>query len=207
MKLYVSNKHETPRMFKSGFVEFFSRVHWTVPLWIFVPTVALMVYTAYAEYGIQPLRILLLSAAGLIFWSFTEYILHRFVFHFHAKTEWGKKFSWTFHGVHHDYPSDPLRLVMVPAVSLPLATLFFFLFVLTMGYGYATAFAPGFLIGYLFYDITHYAVHHFPIKGKVFGKVREHHMRHHFKEPELGFGVSSWMWDVVFRTTYARGEN
>ena len=29
------------------------------------------------------------------------------------------------HGVHHDHPNDKLRLVMPPAVSIPLAALFF----------------------------------------------------------------------------------
>jgi sterol desaturase/sphingolipid hydroxylase (fatty acid hydroxylase superfamily) len=106
-----------------------------------------------------------------------------------------------FHGVHHDYPNDPLRLVMVPSVSIPLATLFYFLFVWVLGSAHATSFTAGFLGGYLFYDITHYAVHHFPVKGRVFGTLREWHMRHHFQDPENGFGVSSPLWDIIFRTT------
>ncbi len=26
---------------------------------------------------------------------------------------------WIIHGVHHDHPNDPMRLVMPPAVSVP----------------------------------------------------------------------------------------
>ena len=30
--------------------------------------------------------------------------------------------------------------------------------------------------------------------------VKRHHMRHHYKEPEARFGVSSPLWDLVFHT-------
>ncbi len=202
MKTYVSNKKETTRMFRSDFMEFFSRVHWTVPLWIFLPIIGIFLYYALNHFSLPAGRVALALLAGLFTWTFTEYALHRFVFHMHPKSEWGRKIHWTFHGVHHDYPSDPLRLVMVPSVSLPLAALFYILFRALLGPADSTAFMPGFLVGYLFYDITHYAVHHFPVKGKVFGRLREYHMKHHFKEENLGYGVSSPLWDYVFRTNF-----
>ncbi len=194
-------------MFKNDVIEFFSRVHWTIPLLLFLPIISIFLYYALMRHRLDAITTLALYAAGLFFWSITEYILHRFVFHYEPKTEWGRKFHWTFHGVHHDYPSDPLRLVMVPAVSLPLGAVFYLLFVAVMGYNFAAAFAPGFFTGYLFYDISHYAIHHFPLKGKFFGKMREHHMRHHYADPNNGFGVSSAMWDKVFRTTFDRSAN
>jgi 4-hydroxysphinganine ceramide fatty acyl 2-hydroxylase len=206
MKQYVSNKQETPRMFRSNFMEFFSRVHWTVPLWTYIPVIAVFLYVATVSYGLPPLTAFVFFTLGIFVWSFTEYMLHRFVFHYEPSTEWGRKIHWTFHGVHHDYPSDPLRLVMPPAVSFPLATLFYFLFYLALGHARVAAFMPGFILGYLFYDISHYAVHHFPIKGAVFGRLREHHMRHHFQSPDRGFGVSSALWDFVFRTGYGKKE-
>ena len=187
-------------MFESSFLEFFSRVHWTVPLLLFVPIILIFLMLGSSHYRLEATSMVLLVLTGIFFWTFTEYMLHRFVFHYHAQTNFGKKLFWTFHGVHHDYPSDPLRLVMVPSVSLPLAALFYLLFRLTLGVAYAAPFSAGFLSGYLFYDITHYAVHHFPIKGKVFGRLRELHMRHHFQAPEALFGVSSPVWDYVFNT-------
>ncbi|MCB2203296.1 sterol desaturase family protein [bacterium] len=191
-------------MFRSNFIEFFSRVHWTVPLIIFVPVILLFVYLAVFRYALLLTTLVLLLLAGLFFWTLTEYVLHRFVFHYEPSSEWGRRVHWTFHGVHHDYPSDPLRLVMVPSVSLPLASLFYLLFHVTLGSSYAAPFTAGFLTGYLFYDITHYAVHHFPIKGAVFGTLREWHMRHHFQDPDNGFGVSSPLWDHVFGTQLKR---
>ncbi len=204
MKHYVSNKRETPRMFQSDIMEFFSRVHWSVPLFLFVPIIAALSYVAVASDGMPAGRFVLIFLAGLAMWTLTEYVLHRFIFHYHPSSEWGRRIHWMFHGVHHDYPSDPLRLVMVPSVSLPLATLFYLLFHVTVGAMAVHAFTAGFLAGYLFYDITHYAVHHFPIKGAVFGRLREHHMRHHFKDPDNGYGVSSPLWDLIFKTRFPR---
>jgi len=37
-------------------------------------------------------------------------------------------------------------------------------------------------------------------KSKLGKKLREHHMRHHFQDHRYGFGVSSPIWDHVFRT-------
>lgn len=198
-KLFVTSQDVTARIFKSNFLEFGTRVHWTTPLWIYLPVCAYLLYTAFML-GASLLSVIALFVAGVFVWTFAEYTLHRFVFHFHPKSKWGKGVMWFLHGVHHDYPSDSLRLVMPPPISIPLAFLFYFTFVALMGEVYAPAFMTGFLAGYLFYDITHYALHHFPIKGNWFGKLREHHLRHHFKEPQDGFGVSSPLWDVVFRT-------
>jgi 4-hydroxysphinganine ceramide fatty acyl 2-hydroxylase len=203
MKHYVSNKAETPRMFENNFWDSLSRVHWTVPLWFFVPIIGFLLYTAIATDKLLASEISGLIVAGLAVWTFTEYVLHRFVFHYHPRSEWGKRIHWLFHGVHHDYPSDPLRLVMVPGISLPLATLFYLLFRAIIGASFTPAFMAGFLVGYLFYDMTHFAVHHFPIKGNIFGKLREHHMRHHFQQPDRGYGVSSPLWDGIFRTEFA----
>ncbi len=207
MKMYVSNKRETPRMFQSDFVEFFSRVHWSVPLLIFVPIIGMFLVLAWTHFALAPVSILLLVVSGLFFWTLTEYLLHRFVFHYQPKSAWAMRVHWTFHGVHHDYPSDPLRLVMVPSISLPLAAVFYVLFLAVLGTAGAAPFTAGFLTGYLFYDITHYAVHHYPVKGKVFGTLREWHMRHHFQDPENGFGVSSPLWDIVCGTSLRRKKS
>ena len=206
MKLFVSNKRETPRIFQNSVMEFFSRVHWSIPLFVFIPIIVGFLYLAVRQYDFRSTSILYLLLFGLSFWTFTEYFLHRFVFHFHPNSEWGRRIHWMFHGVHHDYPSDPLRLVMVPSISLPLAALFYFLFAAVLGSPSAAPFTAGFLTGYLFYDMTHYAVHHFPIKGRVFGRLRELHMRHHFQDPDNGFGVSSPIWDVIFRTELKRSK-
>jgi len=122
------------------------------------------------------------------------------VFHFEPEDGIGARLHWMIHGVHHDHPNDPMRLVMPPSASIPLALLFGALFWLVLGGDAATAFTAGFLAGYLAYDMIHYAVHHHVPRSAVGKKLRELHMRHHFQDHERGFGVSAPYWDRVFGT-------
>jgi len=205
-KKFVSNKDETVRMFKSDFMESLSRVHPSVPIIIFVPVILYMLYLSIFEFKIGVLSILGLIIFGLFIWTVTEYLLHRFVFHWELKGEIGARIHFIFHGVHHDYPSDSRRLVMPPSVSIPLATLFYFLFKFLIGDISVFPFFAGFLIGYLFYDISHYAIHHFNMHSKFWLAIKNHHIKHHYQDPDKGYGVSSPIWDYVFRTHYKREE-
>jgi sterol desaturase/sphingolipid hydroxylase (fatty acid hydroxylase superfamily) len=108
------------------------------------------------------------------------------------------------HGVHHDYPSDAKRLVLPPSLSIPLATGFYFLFNYLLPVNYIFGFFPGFILGYLFYDISHYAMHHFNFKSGLFKKIKQHHMLHHYQDPEKGYGVSSPLWDKIFRSGFLK---
>ena len=206
-KNYVSNKDETVRMFKSDFMEAFSRVHFTVPLYIYVPVILVMLYLSIFVYYIAAINIVGLFVGGVAAWTLTEYLLHRFIFHYKAKSEFGKKIHFVFHGVHHDYPSDSKRLVMPPSVSIPLAVIFFFIFRLIFGEILMLPFFAGFILGYLFYDISHYAIHHFNMHSKFWLAIKNHHMLHHYQDEYKGYGVSSPFWDYVFRTDFIKKKN
>ena len=206
-KNYVSNKDETVRMFKSDFMEAFSRVHFTVPLYIYVPVILVMLYLSIFVYYIAAINIVGLFVGGVAAWTLTEYLLHRFIFHYKAKSEFGKKIHFIFHGVHHDYPSDSKRLVMPPSVSIPLAVLFFFIFRLIFGEILMLPFFAGFILGYLFYDISHYAIHHFNMHSKFWLAIKNHHMLHHYQDEYKGYGVSSPFWDYVFRTDFIKKKS
>src|SRR5919204_337048 len=106
--------------------------------------------------------------------------------------------------VHHDHPNDPLRLVMPPSVSVPLALLFFWGFTVVLGTPAAYGVGAGFFAGYLAYDMTHYHVHHHRPRSRLGKLVRELHMRHHFQDHTRGFGVSAPFWDYVFGTPLRR---
>ncbi|MFH1195544.1 MAG: sterol desaturase family protein [bacterium] len=201
-KKYISNKPETVRMFESDFLESLSKIHWTVPLFVYIPVIIFFLYRTWFQLNIPIKSMIFLFIVGLIIWTFVEYSLHRFVFHYVPSSEFGKKLHFIFHGVHHDYPKDPLRLVMPPSVSLPIAVLFYIIFHYIIGNVLVAPFFAGFILGYLFYDITHYAVHHFNIKSKFWKAIKDHHMIHHYKHDTLGFGVSQPAWDYIFGTTY-----
>ncbi len=205
-KNFVSNKDVTVRMFKSDFMESLSKVHPAVPLFVFIPVIAFFIYKSI-EFQISLSNILLLIVLGIFVWSLAEYTLHRFIFHFQAKSKFGQRIHFIFHGVHHDYPMDSRRLVMPPSVSVPLAVLFYLLFEVILGKNFVAPFFVGFLTGYLFYDMTHYAVHHFNIHNKFWLALKKHHMRHHFQNPELGYGVSSPMWDYIIGTDFPKTKD
>ncbi|QQL51310.1 sterol desaturase family protein [Mucilaginibacter ginkgonis] len=202
-KNYVSNSQESVRMFKSDFLESLSKVHFFVPIIIFLPVILICTYMALFDTQMSIGRYAVLFFGGLFIWTFTEYILHRFVFHYVPKAEWALRLHFIFHGVHHDYPSDAKRLVMPPSASIPLATGFFFLFrALLPFHTDVLGFFPGFILGYLVYDIGHYAIHHFNFKGGIWKTIKRHHMLHHYQDPSKGYGVSSALWDKVFRSDF-----
>lgn len=205
-KLYISNKDESVRMFKSNFLEIFSKVHWTVPLFIFVPTIGFLLFQAFSSSTTSLTTIIIWFVGGIGVWTITEYFLHRFVFHYEPPGKIGKRLHFIFHGVHHDYPNDSWRLVMPPAVSIPLAYLFYLLFRSLVPGDEFYAFFAGFLAGYLCYDMLHYAIHHAPMKGKIWMALKAHHLKHHFKDPDKGYGVSSPIWDVVIGTQFKSGK-
>lgn len=202
-KNFVSNKDETVRMFKNDILEALSRVHPSVPLLIYLPVIVYTLYISVMNFSIPFLSIVGLFVFGIFIWTITEYLLHRFVFHFKPKSKIGEKLHFIFHGVHHDYPSDSKRLVMPPSVSIPLAALFFFLFKFLIGPVSVYPFFAGFLVGYLFYDITHYAIHHFNMHSKFWLAIKNHHMRHHYLDADKGFGVSTPLWDIIIGTNFA----
>src|ERR1700739_2785866 len=124
-KNFVSNKDETVVMFKNPFLEKLSRIHWAVPLFIYVPVLLFFLYRAIFVLNLTALTIVACYIGGVIAWTFTEYVLHRYVFHAHLPGKLGARISFVMHGVHHDYPKDSKRLVMVPTVSIPLAFIFY----------------------------------------------------------------------------------
>ena len=192
----------SPRMFESNLLDKLSRVHPVVPLVIFIPAIAVLF--ALGQESNPPLEVIAWIAGGWVFWTLTEYWLHRLVFHFEPEDGIGARLHWIIHGVHHDHPNDPMRLVMPPSVSVPLALGFWALFHWVIGGQHADLFACGFLVGYLAYDMTHYHLHHHKPRTRLGKLFYELHMRHHFQDHTRGFGVAAPWWDTAFGTRLKR---
>jgi sterol desaturase/sphingolipid hydroxylase (fatty acid hydroxylase superfamily) len=190
---------QTCRMFESDFLEKFSRIHPATPFVVYVPLMAFMIYRSAARLDAATIAALYLG--GLFVWSLTEYWLHRLVFHWTKDSPRGRRIHFLLHGVHHDFPNDRDRLVMPLLTSAPLAVIFYTLFYVCLGgVKYAEPIYAGFTLGYLAYDGTHYAVHHFKQESRIGRFLKRHHMLHHHADHAGGFGVSSPLWDIVFRT-------
>ncbi len=187
------------RIFKNKFLESLTRTHIAVPLTIFYgAAIGLVIFSLYHGV-IAPLSNLWLFLGGLLFFTLVEYIVHRFAFHIDTGTPGRAKFQHTFHGVHHDSPRDKSRLAMPPVASVTLATLLFLAYKFVLG-NYGLPFASGFLAGYATYLVVHYSVHAFRPPNNFLKILWVHHAIHHYKETEAAFGVSSPMWDHIFRT-------
>ena len=187
-------------MFESDFVDYFSRTHWsTVPL-LYVPAIAGLLYVGLGR-GATLGSMALTAVLGFFAWTLTEYWLHRLVFHWIPAGRWGERFHFILHGVHHKWPRDRYRLVMPVAVSISLFWLFLGLFSLLLG-NHAFGFHVGFVAGYLFYDLSHYYMHHGHPTSRWMKELRKHHMVHHSPNyaHEKKFGVSTTLWDHVFGT-------
>jgi dihydroceramide fatty acyl 2-hydroxylase len=197
---------DSPPMFESRLLDACSRVHPLVPVIIFAPGIVLL--SAWSLSNVSLLATIGLAIGGYALWTLFEYWLHRIVFHFEPEDGFGARLHWIIHGVHHEHPNDPLRLVMPPAVSIPLGATVFGVLYLAFGSDYAPGLGAGFFAGYLVYDMLHYYVHHFTPRGRLGRMLRERHMRHHFQDETRGFGISAPYWDEVFRTSSRarRGE-
>lgn len=203
------NHSEIPiRLFQSDFLEFFTHVHPITIIVIWTPYALAMLWRGYlarpAGTGLGYLAGSFL--VGLVIWTFVEYNIHRFFFHFTPHSPLAERIVFLFHGVHHAQPKMKTRLVMPPAVSIPMAAMFYLLFYLAAAVllgkpHWVGPLVSGFTIGYLTYDLMHYATHHFPMRhGSVFRYLKRHHMLHHYKTPDQRFGVSSPFWDWVYGT-------
>jgi 4-hydroxysphinganine ceramide fatty acyl 2-hydroxylase len=197
---YVSNKNESVPMFESRFMEFFSHVHPATPLVLYLPLIGYLLYRALTEGRMSVIAVVGLFLLGMLIWTLLEYIVHRWVFHYEPRSRIGRLLHFIIHGVHHDYPNDASRLVLPPVFSIPLAVLAYFAFTLIFA-GFAPAPLAGFGFGYVCYDMIHYATHHFRMQRGIGLWLKQYHLRHHYKDDQAGYGVSSPLWDYVFRTT------
>ena len=125
----------SPPMFESRLLDACSRVHPLVPVLIFGPAIAVLVAWSLANESVAVTIALAIGGYGL--WTLFEYWLHRIVFHFEPDHGIGARLHWIIHGIHHEHPNDPLRLVMPPAVSVPLGAIVFGLLYLAFGSSYA----------------------------------------------------------------------
>jgi sterol desaturase/sphingolipid hydroxylase (fatty acid hydroxylase superfamily) len=196
------------RLFKSDFMEFFTHISPAAVAIFWMPVVVvLLVYGGMQVSGPAfPAYIPLGFLIGVFLWTLAEYCLHRFLFHHKPASPRQERLFFLFHGVHHAQPQVKTRLVMAFPVSIPMAVLFFGIFYLVLAIllkapGWLAPLFSGYLAGYLAYDLTHYAQHHFPMRSGYAKYIKRYHMQHHYKDPSTRFGVSSPLWDWVFHTS------
>lgn len=140
-----------------------------------------------------------LAVAGLLVWTLAEYGLHRYVFHFDPRSPLLQQAVFVIHENHHAHPNDPLRNLMPPIVSIPVGGAIWALSLWAMG-AQGTWFLFGFMLGYVAYDLVHFACHQLPMKGRLARVLKTHHMRHHHLKARGNYAITGMIWDRVFAT-------
>lgn len=192
----------SPRLFDNPLLDKLSRVHWTTPLFVYVPII--LVLGALSFRLLPAATVLGMTALGYLVWTLIEYFGHRYLFHWEFPGTFGRRIHFLIHGVHHDHPNDPLRLVMPILLSGPIMIIAWFVATAIFGGTLRYPGVMGFVAGYLAYDMVHYYTHHATPTTKLGLTLRRLHLMHHFRDHDKGFGVSAPYWDVVFGTAERR---
>ncbi|MEJ7766450.1 MAG: sterol desaturase family protein [Chitinophagaceae bacterium] len=196
----IHNKGQA-RLFESHYMEMLTKTHPFVIWGIYLPIITIMLFVSYERYGYSIAMIALTFGSGMLLWTFFEYLMHRFAFHYLAESEKAQRFIYILHGNHHEYPRDKERLFMPPVPSLIIASIVFS----TLYIGWSSKvfmFFPGFLLGYLMYGTMHFAIHAWNPPYKWMKPLWRNHHLHHYKNEHKGFGVSTTLWDRIFGTMF-----
>ena len=196
----IHNKGQA-QLFRNHYLEMMTKTHPLVIWGMYLPVLAFFMYSSHVKMGYSFTTLATVFFSGLFFWTFFEYLMHRFAFHWAAESARAQKFVYIMHGNHHHFPRDKERLFMPPVPSIILASVIFGTMYLLMG-TYVFMFFPGFLIGYLLYGTMHYAIHAWNPPFKWMKPLWRNHHLHHYKDDHKGFGVSTTIWDRVFGTMF-----
>jgi sterol desaturase/sphingolipid hydroxylase (fatty acid hydroxylase superfamily) len=144
---------------------------------------------------------LLALLAGAFGWTFTEYGMH----HWNGHLARGKlKFSRE-HLAHHresDYFTSNLTKAQM---ALPIISVVFAVAWWLSGALIATGFTLGLGAAYIGYEWLHWACHARAPRTRFGRWARRNHFYHHFTSAKYNHGVTSPIWDVVFRTHRSPG--
>ncbi len=201
MKLEKIHNKGQARLFNNRYVEYLTKTHPLVIWAMYLPVIIYLPYYAINIHHFNGLKVLLIFLAGIFFWTFFEYFLHRYIFHWISENSGAKRVIYIMHGNHHEFPRDKERLFMPPVPSIIVSS-FIFLLIYTFVAINAFVFFPGFLLGYLLYGSIHYAIHAWNPPFKWLKSLWRNHHLHHYKSDEKGFGVSTSFWDRVFGTSF-----
>ena len=189
------------RVFDNPILESLTHVHPLTPLVLWAPLVLWLIWRSFAVHGLSAAAVFGFAILGLLTWSLTEYLLHRYLFHIRPAGPFRARLQFMIHGLHHDDPLDPTRLVLSPVATCIGAVVFYTAFRALLGPAWAEPVFAFFAVGYLLYDYIHYASHRFVLWTRVGSALKRNHMLHHWATPDARWGVSSPLWDYVFGTT------
>jgi len=198
----ASSGTTTFRIFEMTFFEMCSRWPWWYILPTYLPLAAFLFYSAINHVGL--LKSAVVFPLGFLSWGLFEYIMHRWLFHVNTDSTHGNFYHFFAHGIHHLTPLDSSRLTFPPTFGIVMAYSLYSSLIRLLPYvSFIEAMMSGFVFGYVSYDTLHYFFHQehqfkwFP----YFGYMKRRHNRHHYKTPNMNFGVTTPIFDWVWGTS------
>ena len=186
------------RVFENEFLEKFSKTNaYVVIIAYLIIAIGIFIYFSLGS-ELSILFQISLFIAGLICFSYTEYVVHRYLFHSCIASN-EANFLYRLHHIHHDHPRDKKRLALPLPVGLVVASVVYFIFWIVLR-NYTPFFFPGFIIGYALYLLIHYLIHTRRPPKNTFKILWRNHNIHHFKDDTKAYGVTSPFWDILYRT-------
>lgn len=167
----------------------------------FYTTLAVCLIALTHSEGFSWRQNVLFISLGVLSWTLIEYVLHRFIFHYSARSAFGKKLVYAAHLSHHETPRTANRFFSGLLISFPIATAYVLLAWLVTSSLHAAAYLfAGLAAGYFCYEWLHFQAHHRRPRHRVLRYLRKYHLLHHYQTPELRFGVTSPLLDVLMGT-------
>ncbi len=175
--------------------------HPWMPSLLYFPLSFLLIYLSSRYQQRTFINTLFFVILGIFSWSLVEYVLHRFIFHWTQVREPWKSLASGLHMAHHRSTDEEDLILAPPFVSMLFGGLIYLLFALfSLSWNTAALLEAGLLIGYVFYEWVHFGAHRFKMSSPLGKYLKQYHLRHHFKNPRTAYGVTSPLWDFIFKT-------
>lgn len=142
---------------------------------------------------------LLALVTGIVGWTLTEYLLHRFLGHVPKKLLVRTRF-YKEHSKHHYITNYFAKTVDKILTLLAIGPTGYFFAQLIVSPYYAAVFSVGFVGMYATYEIVHRRLHVAPAPHSYAARMRAHHHYHHNVNENMNLGVTVTFWDHVFGT-------
>lgn len=200
-KLFTALEDKTPQIYPSAFKEKLTKMHYSVPFIVYTPVIFFFLYRAIVVKEMNALHFLWILPMVTIFWSWLEYFLHKHVLHRRADGSSTVELANKVHEAHHAYPNDSYRLAVHLWASIPGGIVFYGLCFLIFGSYLADAVFAGLVFYYLVYEFAHISAHKINSDNPILKKIKQHHLKHHFKDDSKDFGFTFKIWDKIFGTS------
>ena len=192
-------------MFSQPGLDFFFHWRWWAAPLVFVPMIIASILLGFFFAHVSLTVVFITFVVGLLFWTLFEYLMHRFMFHVLARVSGLNHFHYVIHGMHHEYPMDPYRVIFPPFLSIIVGSGIAGVLALILPQSWFFGALAGFMTGYCWYEFVHYASHQIKWKNMWLKRLKRHHLLHHHNEAfkNKNYGVTTVLWDKVFNTYLA----